>query len=163
MFFASPFCKKLQTIFAESCNCILHIIAEFHCTQCKPISVIFLSFGCSRILTAASGCIALRGAKDSVLGSCQEATAPWTRVIPRREGMGRSLWLLSGQKGTPCHSVKGQAVVFSPKMRAKISTGKYAPLTLIPLPKIIEGRQNLPFLFKRCGSIHVLFKVYIYF
>ena len=30
---------KLQTIFAESCNCILHIIAEFHCTQSLRVNI----------------------------------------------------------------------------------------------------------------------------
>ena len=50
------------------------------------------------------------------------------------EQNGKKQELLSWQQGNPCHSVKGQAVVFSPKERAKISTGKYAPLTPFPLP-----------------------------
>ena len=31
VFFASPFCKKLQSFFAESCDCILQRIAGLHC------------------------------------------------------------------------------------------------------------------------------------
>ena len=31
MFFASSFCKKLQSFFAESCDCILQRIAGLHC------------------------------------------------------------------------------------------------------------------------------------
>jgi len=71
------------------------------------------------------------------LGRCpknlQGGAGPLDPRIPLAGEAGKEAMLLSWQQGNPRHSVKGQAVVFSPRERAKISTGKYAPLTPFPL------------------------------
>ena len=55
---------------------------------------------------------------------------------PRRRA-GKGAWLLSFFEDIPCRCVKRQAVVFSPLLSgAKISTGRYALLTTLPLRDI---------------------------
>ena len=60
----------------------------------------------------------------------------------------------------PCRCDKGQAVVFSPKIRAKISTGKYAPLDFTPASEFSQFTLLLLGLISQIDSHYTHFSVF---